>query len=103
MVNDWGVESYLKITRNLLVDHYGQVERALCPYLYGLGARVGQLLVCFRPYWSPSGFVSVRSPTVSDSYAHVIRLYVWLTPLALPPSPDANGETNLRWVGSLGC
>ena len=103
MVNDEGVESYLKITRHLLVDHYGQVGWALCPYLSGLGLHVGQLLVGFRPCWSPSGFVSVRSPAVSGSHAHVIRSSIWFASLASPPSPDASGETDLRWVGSLGC
>ena len=103
MVNDGGVESYLKITHHLSVDHYGQVDRALCPYFSGLGVHVGQLLVVFRPCWSPSGSVSVRSPTVRGLHAHVIRPFVWLAPLASPPSPDASRETDLRWVGSLGC
>ena len=65
MVNDGGVSSYLKITRHLSVDDYGQVGRALCPYFSGLGVHVGQLLVGFQPCWSPSGSVSVRSPAVS--------------------------------------
>ena len=72
MVNNGGMESYLKITRHLSVDHYGQVERALYPYFSGLGVHVRQLLVGFRPCWSPSGSVSVPSPTVSDSHANVI-------------------------------
>ena len=103
MVNDGGVESYLKITFHLPMDHYGQVGRALCPYLSGLRVHVGQLLMGFRPCWSPSGSVSVRSPTVSGSHAHVIRPSVWPAPLASPPSPDASGETDLQWVSSLGC
>ena len=103
MVNDGGVESYLKITRHLPVDHYGQVERALCPYLSGLGVHVGQLLLGFRPCWSPSGSVSVCSPTVSGSHAHVIWPFVWLASLASPPFPHSSGKTDLRWVGSLGC
>ena len=102
-MNDGGVESYLKITRYLPVDHYGQIERALCFYLSRLGVHVGQLLVSFRLCWSPSGSVSVRSPAVRGLHAHVIRPSVWPAPLTSPPSPDSNGETNLQWVGSLGC
>ena len=49
VVSDKGVESYLKITRHLSVDHYGQVGRALCPYSFGLGVHVGELLVGSRP------------------------------------------------------
>ena len=97
------MESYLKRTRQLSVDHYGQVERDLCPYFSGLGVHVGRILVGFRPCWSPSGSVSVRSPTVRGSHAHVIRPSVSLAPLASPSSPDTNGETDLRWVGSLDC
>ena len=93
----------MKITRHLPVDHYGQVGRAFCPYLSGLGVHVGQLLLGFRPCWSPSEFISIHSPTVSSSHAHVIRPSVWSAPLASPPSPDASEETNLRWVDSLGC
>ena len=103
MVNDEGVESYRKITRHLLADHYGQVGRALCPYSSGLGVHVRQLLMGFRPDWSPSGSVSVCSLVVSGSHAHVIRPSVWPAPLASPPSPDASEETDLQWVGSLGC
>ena len=103
VVNNGRVESYLKITHHLPVDHYGQVERALCPYLSGLGVHVGQLLLGFRPCWSPSGSISVRSPTVSSLHAHVIRPSVWLAPLASPPFPDAIVEIEIRWVGSLGC
>ena len=73
MVNDGGMESYLKTTRHLQVDHYGQVERALCPYLSGLGVYVRQLLVGFRLRWSPSGSISVRSLAVSGLHAHVIQ------------------------------
>ena len=103
VVNDEGVESYLKVTRHLPVDHYGQVKQDLCPYLSGLGVHVGQLLVCFRLCWSPSGSVSVRSPAVSGLHAHAIRPFVWPAPLVSPPSPDAIRETDLQWVGSLGC
>ena len=103
VVNDEGVESYLKATRHLPVDHYGQVEQALCPYFFGLGVHVGQLLVGFRLCWSLSGSVSVRSPAVSGLHAHVIRPFVWATPLISPQSPDAIRETDLQWVGSLGC
>ena len=78
------------------MDHYGQVGRALFPYSSGLGVHVGQLLVGFRPGWSPS-----RS--VSGLHARVIRPSVWSAPLASPPSLDASGETDLQWVGSLGC
>ena len=102
MVSDRGVESYLKITRHLPMDHYGQVGRDLCPYLSGLGVHVGELLVGFRPGWSPNGSVSVRSLAVSGLHAHVIRPSVWLAPLASPPPPEASGETNLQRVGSLG-
>ena len=56
----------------------------------------------FRLGWFPSESVSVRSPVVSGLHAHVIRPSVWPAPLSLPPSPDANKETNLRWVGLLG-
>ena len=55
----------------------------------------------FRPCWFPSGSVSVHSPVVSGSHAHVIWPSVWLAPLASPPSPDASGETDLRWVAGL--
>ena len=102
-MNIGGVESYLKRTRHLPVDHYGQVGRALCPYFSGLGVLVGQLLVGFRPCWSPIGSINVHSPAVSGFHAHVIRPSVWLSPLALPPSPDASRETDLQWVGLLGC
>ena len=63
----------MKTTRHLQVDHYGQVERALYPYLSGLGVYVGQLLVGFRLSWSPSGSVSVHSLAVSGLHAHVIH------------------------------
>ena len=46
-MNDGGVESYLKITRHLPMDHYGQIGQALCPYFSGLGVHIGQLLVGF--------------------------------------------------------
>ena len=69
MVNDGGVESYLKITRHLPMDHYGQIWRALWSYFSGLGVHIGQLIVGFQPCWSPSGSVSVRSPAVSGSPA----------------------------------
>ena len=95
MVNDRGVGSYMRITRHLLEDHYGQVEWALCRYFSRLRAHVGQLLVGFRPCWSPSGSISVRSPTISGSHAHVIRPSIWLSSLASPPSPNAIGETIL--------
>ena len=93
----------MKITRHLPVDHCGQVGRALCPYSSGLGVHIGELLVGFRPDWSPNGFVSIHSLAVSDSRAHVISPYVWPAPLTLPPSPDASGETDLQRVGLLGC
>ena len=97
------MKSYLKITCHFPVDHYGQVGRALFPYLSGLGVHVGELLVGFRPNWSSNGSVSVHSLVVSGLHAQVIRPSVWPAPLASPPSPDANGETDLQWVGSLGC
>ena len=103
VVSDRGVESYLKKTRHLPVDHYGQVGRALCPYSSRLGEHDGELLVGSRPGWSLNGSVSVRSLTVSSLHVHVIRPFVWPTPLASPPSPDASGETDLQRVGSLGC
>ena len=99
MVSDGEVESCLKRTPHLPDDHYGQVGRALCPYFPGLGVQVGQHLMGFRPCWFPNGSVSVRSPVVSGSHVHVIRPSVWPAPLASPPSPDASGETDLRWVG----
>ena len=103
MVNDGGVESYPKTTRHLPVDHCGQVERALCPYLSRLWVHVGQLLMGFRLCWSPSRSVSFRSPAVSSLHAHVIRPSVWPALLASPTSPDASGEIDLQWVGLLGC
>ena len=103
MVGDREVESYLKITRHLPVDHYGQVGRALCPYSSKLGVHVGELLVGSRPDWSPNRSVSVRSLAVSSLHAHVIRPSVWPAPLTSPPSPDAIGETDLQLVSSLGC
>ena len=103
MANDGGVESYWKITRHLTVDHYGQVRWALCPYSSGLGVHVGQLLVGFRPCWSPSRSVSICSLAISGSHAHVIRPSVCPALLASPPSPDASGETDLRWVSSPSC
>ena len=103
MVNDGGVESYPKRTRHLLVDHYGQVGRALSPYFSRSRVHVGQLLVGFRPCWFSSGSVRVRSPAVSGLRAHVIQPSVWPAPFASPPSPDASEEIGLRWVGLLGC
>ena len=102
VVSDKGVERYLKITRHIPVDHYGQVGRALCPYSSEFGIHVRELLVGSRPDWSPNGSVSIRSLAVSGSHAHIIRPSVWLAPLALPPSPDASEETDLQQVGSLG-
>ena len=103
MVSDGGVESSLKITRHLSVDHCGQVRRALYPYSFGLGVHVGELLVGFRPDWSPNGSVSVHSLAVRSLRAYVIQPSVWPAPLASPLSPDVGGETNLQRVGSLGC
>ena len=89
------MESCLKRTHHLSDDHYGRVGRALFPYFPRLGVHVGQHLVGVRPYWSPSGFVSVRSPVVSGSHVHVIRPSIWPAPLASPPSLDASGGTDL--------
>ena len=99
MVNDEGVESYLKTTHHLPVDRYGQVRRDLCPFSSELGVHVGELLIGSWPGWSPNGFVSIRSLAVSGSHAHVTRPSVWPAPLASPPSPDANGETDPQRVG----
>ena len=88
------MESYLKTTRHQSMDRYGQVERVLCPYSSGLGVHVGELLVGSRPGRSPDGSSSVRSLAISGSHAHVIRPSVWPTPLASPPSPDTNEETD---------
>ena len=88
VVSDEGVESYLITTSHPLVDRYGQVGRALCPYSSGLGVHAGELLEGSQPGRSPNGSVSVRSLAVSSSHAHVIRPSVWPTPLASPPSPD---------------
>ena len=93
-MSDGGVESYLKITRHPLVDRYGQVGRALCPYSSELGVHSGELLVGSRPGWSLDRSASVRSLTVSDSHAQVIRPSVWPALLASPPSPEASGETD---------
>ena len=95
MLRDGEVESCLKRTRHQSDDHYGRVGRALFPYLPGLRVQVRRHLVVFWPYWSPSGSISVRSPVVSGSHVHVIRPSVWPAPFALPPSPDASGETDL--------
>ena len=73
------------------------------PLFVWVRVHVGQLLVGFRPGWSPSRSVSVCSPAISGLHARVIRPSVWPAPLASPPSPDASGETDLQWVGSLGC
>ena len=99
MVNDGGVENYLKTTRHLPVDRYGQVGRALCPCSSGLGVHAGELLVGSWPNWSPNGSVSIRSLVVSGSHAHITRPSIWPAPLASPPSPDANGETDPQRVG----
>ena len=72
VVSDRGVESYMKITHHLPMDHYGQVGRALCPYSSGLGVHAGELLVGSRPGWSPKGSISIRSLAISGSHAHVI-------------------------------
>ena len=50
----------------------------------------------FHPDWSPDGLTGVHSPVVRGSRARVIRPSVWHVPLALPPSPSASGETELR-------
>ena len=73
MESDGGVESYLKTTRHLSVDHYGQVGRALCPYSSRLGVHSRELLVGSRPSWSLDGSASVHSLVVSGSHAHIIR------------------------------
>ena len=98
MVSDGEVESCLKRTRYLSDDHYGQVGRAFYPYFPGLGVQVGQHLVGFQPCWFPGGSVGIRSPIVSGSYVQAIRPSVLPAPLASPPSPDASGEIDLRWV-----
>ena len=72
MESDEGVESYLKTTRHPLVDHYGQVGRALCPYSSRLRVHAGELLVGSRAGWSPDRSASVLSLAVSGSHAHVI-------------------------------
>ena len=99
MVSDEVVESCLKKTHHQPNDYYGRVGRALCPYFPRLGVHVGRHLMGFRPCWSPSGFVIVHSPIASGSHVHIIRQSVWPAPLASPPSPDASGETDIRWVG----
>ena len=73
MVSDGEVESCLKRISHQSDDHYGRVGQALFPYLPGLGVHVRRHLVGSRPYWSPSGSVSVRSPVVSGLHVHVIR------------------------------
>ena len=99
VVSDEEVERCLKRTRHQPDDHYGRVGLALFPYFPRLGVHVGRHLVGFRPCWSPSRSVSVRSPVANGSHVHIIRPSVWLAPLASPPSPDASGETDPRWVG----
>ena len=93
------MESCLKKTRHLPDDHYGQVGRALYPYLPGLGVQVRQPLAGFRPCRSPGGSVSVRSLAASGSPAHVTRPSVWPAPPASPPSLVANRETGPQRVG----
>ena len=82
MVNDGEAGSCPSRVRHLPDDHCGQVRRAFCPYLPGLGVQVGQHLVGFRPRWSPSGPVGARSPVVNGLHVHVIRPYVWPALLA---------------------
>ena len=82
MVNDGEVGSCPSRVRHLSDDHCGQVRRAFCPYLLGLGVQVGQRLVGFRPRWSPSGPVGARSPVVNGIHVHAIRPYVWPALLA---------------------
>ena len=102
MESDGGVKSYLKTTRHWPVDFYGQVGRALCPYSSGLGVHAGELIVGSRSGRSLDGSASVCSLTISGSHAHIIRPFIWPTPLALPPSLNACGETDpqpptVRW------
>ena len=72
MVNDGEAGSCPRRILHLSDDHYGQVGRALCPYLLGLRVQVGQRLVGFRPRWYLSGPVGTRSPVVNGLHVHVI-------------------------------
>ena len=103
MVSDREVESYLKRTRHQLDDHYGRAGRALFPYSPELRLHAGWHHVGCRACWSPSGSVIIRSPIVSGSHVHAIRPSVYPTPLASPSFLGTSGETDLRWVGLLGC
>ena len=97
------MENCLKRTRPQPYGHYDRVGRARFPYSLGLRLHSGPHLGGCRACWTPSGSVSVRSPIVSGLHVLVIRPFVWPAPPALPPSPDANEETDLRWVGLQGC
>ena len=102
-MNDGEEGSCSRRVRHLPDDHCGQVGRALCPYLLGLGVQVGQRLMGFRPLWSPSRPVGARSPIVNSLHVYTIQPSVWPALLAYLPFLDASGETGLRWVDSLGC
>ena len=77
MVNDREAGSCPRRVRHLPDDHCGQVGRALCPYLPGLGVQVGQRLIGFRPRWSPRGPVGARSPVVNGLHVYAIQPSVW--------------------------
>ena len=103
MVSDEEVESCVKRTHHRPNDHYDREERAPFPYSPRLELHAGRHPVGCRPCWSPSGSVSVLSPTVSGPHVLVIRSSVWPAPPASPPSPGANEEIGPRWVSLLGC
>ena len=103
MVSEGEVDNCLKKTRHQPDDHYGWAGQAFFPYSLGLGLHAGRHLVGCLAYWSPSGSVSIRSPIISGTHVLVIWPSVWPSPPASPPSLGASGETNLRWVGLLGC
>ena len=73
MVNDGEAGSCPRRVRHLSNDNFGQVGRALFPYLPRLGVQVGQCLLGFRSRWSPSGPVGARSPVANGLHVHAIR------------------------------
>ena len=103
VVSDGEVESYPKRARYHPDDHYGRVGGALSLYSPGLGAYFGRHLGGSWACWTLSGFVGGPFLVVNGLPVLVIRTSIGPTPLALPPSPGANGGTSPRWVDLLGC
>ena len=102
-MSDGEAKSYPKRTRHQPGDHYGRAGRALFPYSPGIRVYSGRHLGGYWACWTPSGFVSGRSPIVSGPHVLVIQPFVWPTPPSSSPSPSASEETGPRWVDLLGC